>query len=72
MSRRNNPDHELDVMRRGLRVIAELSPAGRRRVLAYWCARAEIMPDRDDQSGPQQLDIEDVPMMPLRVKSAAS
>jgi hypothetical protein len=55
----------MEVMRRGIRELADLTPAGRRRVLAYWGARVEAMPAPDRTHGDQQLDIEDiVPMMP--------
>jgi hypothetical protein len=71
MSKRN-PDHEMNVMQRGLRDLAVLPPAGRRRVLAYWCARAEALPEvGNGQHGAQQLDIEDAPMMP-HLKGAAA
>jgi len=68
---KRNPDHELTVMQRGLRDLAALSPTGRRRVLAYWCARAEVLPANSEPHGEQQLDIEDVPMMP-HLKGAAA
>jgi hypothetical protein len=69
---KRNPDHEMTVMQRGLRDLAALSPPARRRVLAYWCARAEAMPaDGVIDHGEQQLDIEDVPMMPP-LKGAAA
>jgi len=68
---KRNPDHEMSVMQRGLRDLAALSPPGRRRVLAYWCARAEALADPGEPHGEQQLDIEDVPMMPA-LKGAAA
>jgi len=61
---RRDPDYEMQFMQRGLRDLARLSPPGRRRVLAYWCARAETLPSPEpgDDHGAQQLDIEaDVP-----------
>lgn len=61
---KRNPDHEMEIMRRGLRDLAELSPAGRDRVLRYLSARVESLPGGKD-CGPQQLDIEDA-AMPLR------
>jgi hypothetical protein len=65
MSTKHKPDHEMEIMRRGLRDLAALSLGGRRRVLAYWGARIEAMPpDDSDARNPQQLDIEDVPQMP--------
>jgi hypothetical protein len=65
MSTRHKPDHEMEIMRRGMRELASLSLGGRRRVLAYWGARIEAMPAGDDDArNPQQLDIEDVPQMP--------
>jgi hypothetical protein len=69
---KRNPDYEMDLMRRGLRDLAGLSPAGRSRVLAYWSARAEAMPAVADAHGEQQLDIEDVAIVPQRVRGAAA
>ena len=64
-SPRHKPDHEMNIMQRGLRELGALPPAGRRRVLAYWCARAETMPATvAETAGEQQLDIEDIPTMP--------
>jgi hypothetical protein len=67
---KHKPDHEMEIMRRGLRDLAALPEPGRRRVLAYWCARAEALPPAAERHGEQQLDIEDVPMMPA-LKGAA-
>jgi hypothetical protein len=65
MSTKHRPDHEMEVMRRGLRDLAELPPAGRKRVLAYWNDRVADLPATDGKAGPQQLDIEEpVPQMP--------
>jgi len=69
---RHNPDHEMEVIRRGLRDLRELSPAGRLRVLRYWSDRAESLPDTGEPHGEQQLDIEDVPIVPQRVRGAAA
>lgn len=70
---KHKPDHEMEIMRRGLRDLAALSVSGRRRVLAYWGARIEAMPAGEDTHGAQQLDIEDVPQMPpLHVQGAAA
>jgi hypothetical protein len=71
MTTKHSPDAEMRIMQRGLRELAGLSPAGRRRVLAYWCARVETMPAGDGKLGPQQLDIEDVPQMPALRGAAA-
>jgi hypothetical protein len=70
MSAKHKPDHEMEIMRRGLRDLARLPEPGRRRVLAYWCARAEALPATAERHGEQQLDIEEVPMMPA-LKGAA-
>jgi hypothetical protein len=71
---KHKPDHEMEIMRRGLRDLAVLSVGGRRRVLAYWGARIEAMPAGDDDArNPQQLDIEEVSQMPpLHAQRAAS
>jgi hypothetical protein len=67
-------DHEMAVMTRISQMLATLPPPGRRRVLAYVCARADSLPviaavgggTEDDQ--PAQLfdqgDDDHVPMMP--------
>lgn len=69
---KHEPDHEIEIMRRGLRYLTSLPPAGRRRVLDYWNSRAETMPLAGEDHGGQQLDIEaDVPMMP-HLKGAAA
>jgi hypothetical protein len=57
---RHRPDHEMDVMRRGMSLLAKLSPAGRTRVVAYWADRLAQFPAATDAHGEQQLDIEDV------------
>jgi hypothetical protein len=57
---RHRPDHEMEVMRNGMRLLAKLSPAGRQRVVAYWTQRLTQFPPSPDASGEQQLDIEDV------------
>lgn len=57
---RHRPDHEMDVMRRGMGLLAKLSPAGRQRVVAYWTQRLTQFPAATDAHGEQQLDIEDV------------
>jgi hypothetical protein len=56
---KHKPDHELQLMQRVLRDLAKLSPLGRRRVVAYWTARIDQLPDQPDRHGEQQLDIED-------------
>jgi hypothetical protein len=68
---KHKPDFEMEIMRRGLRDLASMSQQGRRRVLAYWCARAETLETAEDGLGEQQLDIEEVPMMPA-LKGAAA
>jgi hypothetical protein len=40
-------DLEATVLHTGLRQLSRISPEGRRRVLAYWCARAESLPLTD-------------------------
>ena len=69
---KHQPHHEIEIMRRGIRDLALLPEPGRRRVLAYWCARAEALPQAGERHGEQQLDIEEehVPMMPA-LKGAA-
>lgn len=69
---KHKPDYEMEIMRRGLRDLAGLTPSGRRRVLAYWGARVETMATVTDDHGEQQLDIEEIPMMPSRVPSGAA
>ena len=74
MSSKHKPDHEMEIMRRGLRDLAELPPAGRRRVLAYLTDRIEGLPVPESTNGAQQLDIEEViPQMPtLHTRGAAA
>lgn len=67
---KHRPDHELDIMRRGLRDLTRLSPAGRERVVQYWSARAASLPATAETHGEQQLDIEERIMMP-HLKGAA-
>jgi hypothetical protein len=50
----------MDVMRRGMSLLATLSPTGRQRVVAYWHDRLAQFPAAADAHGEQQLDIEDV------------
>lgn len=40
-------DLEATVLHSGLRQLSRIGPEGRRRVLAYWCARAESLPLTD-------------------------
>jgi len=69
---KHKPDHEMEIMRRGLRDLASLSPAGRERVLAYLIARSGTIPETAETHGEQQLDLEErVPMMP-HLKGAAA
>lgn len=44
MSKSRRMDVESSVLHSGLRLLAQVDPSGRRRVLAYWCARAETLP----------------------------
>jgi hypothetical protein len=37
-------DVETAVLHDGLRLLSQVDVSGRRRVLAYWCARAETLP----------------------------
>lgn len=37
-------DVESAVLHDGLRLLSQVEVSGRRRVLAYWCARAETLP----------------------------
>ena len=70
---KHQPDHEMDIMRRGLRDLARLSPEGRKRVVLYWHSRIDAMLPVENAHGEQQLDIEEhIPMMPGRVKGAAA
>jgi hypothetical protein len=72
MTTKHKPDHEMEIMRRGLRDLARLPPEGRKRAVTYWSSRIEEMPATADSHGEQQLDIEDrVPMMP-HLKGAAA
>jgi len=57
---RHRPDHEMATMRRGMHMLAKLSPAGRERVVAYWQSRLSAFPEAPAAHGEQQLDIEDV------------
>jgi hypothetical protein len=57
---KHQPDHEIEIMRRGLRYLADLPPEGRRRAVAYWSSRIEDMPAIPNEHGAQQLDIEEV------------
>ena len=53
---RHRPDHEMDVMRRGMDMLAGLSPTGRARVVAYWADRLAQFPAVPPVHGEQQLD----------------
>ena len=44
MSKSRRMDVESSVLHSVLRLLAQVDPSGRRRVLAYWCARAETLP----------------------------
>jgi hypothetical protein len=59
MTTRHKPDQEIQLMLRVLRDLQALPKAGRHRVLAYWNARADDMPETGNKHGEQQLDIED-------------
>jgi len=37
-------DVETMVLHAGLRLLSQIPPSARRRVLSYWCARAEYLP----------------------------
>jgi hypothetical protein len=71
MTTRHKPDHEIQLMLRVLRDLQALPKAGRYRVLAYWNARADDMPETASGYGEQQMDIEDA-LPPLHVRGAAA
>ena len=72
MSTKYKPDHEMAVMQRGLRELAALSPPGRRRVLAYWCARVDSLPTlAADSGGIEDEHDEELPVMPHLQGAAA-
>jgi hypothetical protein len=64
-------DHEMQMMIRISQMLATLPPPGRRRVLAYVCARVDSLPviaavgggTEGDSTG-NMFDAEDPPMMP--------
>lgn len=64
---KHKPDHEMDIMRRGLTYLASLPPEGRKRAVAYWSSRIDDMPAVENEHGAQQLDIEEA----LPTKAAA-
>ena len=72
MTTRHKPDHEIQLMLRVLRDLQVLPKAGRHRVLAYWNARADDMPEAASGHGEQQLDIEDALPPQLHVRGAAA
>jgi hypothetical protein len=78
MSQKKLPpiDHEMMMMTRIAQMLATLPPPGRRRVLAYVCARAESLPviaavGGGTEGGDEQPGIFDdhVPMMPALASS---
>lgn len=59
-------DHEMEIMRRGVRDLASLAPPARRRVLGYWNARVDSLPVIAAVGGGTEDEHEqELPMMPI-------